>query len=233
MPQTTDTIPKIIHQTWKTCKLPALFDTWSSTWKAFNPGYQYRLWTDEDNLNFIKSRYPRFLADYLSYNQHIKRVDAVRYFYLYEHGGIYCDLDFECLMGFDDLLARYSNKDVILGYMGTDRDFIHCIPNAIMISKPKSPFWLHVIREMKKRINRGRPEFDTGPILLKQCYDSYENKDEIAVLNQDVFYGINWASEEGQRMRHRVVFNKTLLSEKEKTALFPNAYAVTYWTHSW
>jgi len=78
MPQTSDNIPRIIHQTWKTYELPTVFDTWSSTWKTFNPGYDYRLWSDDDNLNFIKSRYPEFLHDYLSYNQHIKRVDAVR-----------------------------------------------------------------------------------------------------------------------------------------------------------
>jgi hypothetical protein len=73
-----------------------------------------------------------------------------------------------------------------------------------------------VIGEMKKRINRGRPKFDTGPILLTQCYDSYENKDEIAVLNQDMFYGINWASREGQRIRQGWCLIKFFLLKKKR-----------------
>ena len=228
-----DPFPRLIHQTWKNKELPDLFSYWASSWKGLNPDYEYRLWTDDDNLNFIKEMYPEFLDDYLSYNHHIKKVDAARYFYLYTYGGIYCDLDFECLKPFDKLLEDLQSKDIILGSMGSDIKFQHSIPNAIMISKPKAPFWLYVISEMRKRINKGEPEYDTGPKLLHYCLNTYKEQHEIAILKPEMFYGINWASEKGQNMRRRIFEEKSLLSEDEKSTLFPNAFAVTYWAHSW
>ena len=76
-------IPKIIHQTWKTNELPAQFEKWADTWKYHHPDYKYKLWTDQDNLNLIESEFTDFINQYKSYNHFIKRVDAVRYFYLY------------------------------------------------------------------------------------------------------------------------------------------------------
>lgn len=228
-----DKFPALIHQTWKTNQLPEIFELWSSTWKLLHPNFEYKLWTDKDNLNFIEARYPEFLAEYLSYDQEIKRVDAIRYFYLYEFGGVYCDLDFECLKSLGPLLEQNQQHDVILGYMGDDRNFEQCIPNALMISKARSPFWLYVIAEMRKRINHKDPEYDTGPKLLKHCVDTYEKREAITVLHQDVFYGVNWAEKNGQEMRMRVIRDAKLFSPAEKKSLFPNAYAVTYWTHTW
>ena len=52
------------------------------------------MWTDRRLRAFIASYYPWFLPIYLRYDQHIKRVDAARYFLLYHYGGVYADLDF-------------------------------------------------------------------------------------------------------------------------------------------
>ena len=92
-----DKIPKIIHQTWKSRDLPDNFKKWSKIIKDLHPDWEYKLWTDEDNRNFIKNHYSWFLKTYDNYDVHIKRVDAVRYFYLYHYGGVYIDLDFICL----------------------------------------------------------------------------------------------------------------------------------------
>ena len=50
-----------------------------------HPSWEYKLWTDEDNRNLIKDHYPWFLKTYDEYDVNIKRVDAVRYFYLYHY----------------------------------------------------------------------------------------------------------------------------------------------------
>ena len=227
--------PKIIHQTWKNYDLPLNFKKWSETWKELNPNYEYKLWSDNDNRNFIEEKYNDFLHHYDSYNHHIKKVDAVRYFYLYEYGGIYCDLDFECLKNFDILLNNHKDYDVILGYMGEDKTFEHCIPNALMISKPKSDFWLHVINKMISRVNYGTPEFDTGPILLKNSIDDYHNKNIIKILEPKYFYSIDWNTEFGKSMRRKFVNDniKDNKKNKKKNIYFKNSYAITYWTHSW
>ena len=55
------------------------------------------LWTDEDNRELIARDFPSFLPLYDGYDVKIKRIDAVRYFYLYKYGGVYMDLDVMCL----------------------------------------------------------------------------------------------------------------------------------------
>lgn len=226
---------KIIHQTWKNYDLPDNFKEWAETWKKYNPDYEYKLWSDEDNYNFLNQKYNYFLKYYDSYNHHIKKVDATRYFYLYEYGGIYCDLDFECLKNFNDLLEKYKNYDVILGYMGNDKNFDHCIPNALMISKRKTDFWLHVINKMSMRVNNGTPEYDTGPILLKESYEDYPHKEKIKILEPKYFYSIDWNTSFGKSMRRKFANEniKDSKKEKKKKVYFKDSYAITYWTHSW
>ena len=189
--------PKIIYQTWKTRTLPKNFQVWSSTWKENHPKHKYLMWTDKNNRDFIKNNYSDFLETYDNYNQNIKRVDAVRYFFLYHYGGIYADLDFESLKPLDPILKEFSDYDVILGRMGINEEFAHSIPNAIMISKPRADFWLYVIENMKKRANQDGAEYDTGPMLLKYCVDTYRGPSKIKVLSTDYLYPINWAINEG------------------------------------
>ena len=43
---------------------------------------------------------------YDNYDVNIKRVDAVRYFYLYHFGGLYVDLDFECIKNIPDQCSK-------------------------------------------------------------------------------------------------------------------------------
>ena len=98
-------IPRKIFQTWKSKKIDNnCFLSWQSSWKLHNPSYKYLLWDDDDNRNFIKTYFSDFLEVYDSFDVNIKRVDAVRYFYLLKYGGIYADLDFECLKSFDNII---------------------------------------------------------------------------------------------------------------------------------
>ena len=154
---------------------------------------------------------------------------------MYHYGGIYCDLDFECLKNFDQLLNDNQDYEVILGYMGEDKNFDHCIPNALMISKKKSDFWLHVINVMKKRINKREPEYDTGPILLKESYESYQNKNKIKILDSSYFYSIDWNTNFGKSMMRKFGNEniKESKKEKKKKTYFKSSYAITYWSHSW
>lgn len=49
---------RIVHQSWKTATPPDQMREWSESWQRLNPGYEYRLWTDEDNRAFIAEHYP-------------------------------------------------------------------------------------------------------------------------------------------------------------------------------
>ena len=95
-------LPKIVHQTWRTRNIPQEWRAWHQTWKVCfpSPEFQHIIWTDKDARRLIETKYTWFLDIYDGYPHQIQRADAVRYFILFEYGGIYADLDYECLRPF-------------------------------------------------------------------------------------------------------------------------------------
>jgi mannosyltransferase OCH1-like enzyme len=252
-------IPRRIFQTWKnkTIHDNEVMKRCQVTWLKHNPSFEYVLWDDFDNRNFIAQHFPEFLPIYDDYDINIKRVDAVRYFYLYKYGGIYTDLDFECLKSFDGLLeaADLIESDVVLGQLGEmDNDMfsVHKIPNALMIAKPNSDFFRFVIDVMinvASNKNLGA-EAATGPILLTLCYDYYCNYSKLPdclfeLYGKDIFENILKHGSSQVTVTMPEIFypinwaNKKSLEKRvymtnEQAILnFPNSFAVTYWLHSW
>lgn len=107
-------IPKIFHQTWKDRNLPEDFKRWSETWKQMNPGYIYKFYTDKDIYKFIYKNYNSYFDLYESLNG-IEKVDIFRYLVLHKYGGIYIDMDCECLKPISGLLDLFS-KSLITGF---------------------------------------------------------------------------------------------------------------------
>ena len=227
--------PEIVFQTWKSRCLPPHFRAWRASWRRHHPRHRHILWTDEQNRRFVRTHYPHMLDTYDSYEVNIERVDAVRFMFLHKHGGIYADLDFEALRPLDPLLEEHAGFDVVLGRMGDDEGFKDSIPNALMISKPGADFWLYVLEQMQARAAvPERPEYHTGPVLLKHCVDTYTGPSRIAVLPAPLLYPINWAQiGEHEELRKVVIAMQQAPPHEEARRLFPSSYAVTYWTHSW
>ena len=136
-----DPIPKIIHQTWKTDRIPDAWKPYQASWLRAHPGWQYVLWTDEANRRLIAERYPWFLPVYEAFPREIQRVDAARYFILYTHGGVYADLDCECVKPLDPLMARGG------AIVSRTRDGV--IDCAVIASSANHPFWQLVFRRMQ------------------------------------------------------------------------------------
>ena len=213
---------------------------WAETWRSNNPDYEYVLWDDADNRRFVAEKFQWFLPTYDSYDAEIKRADAIRYMYLYTYGGIYADLDFECLKPFDSLLETYKGYDIILGEMdsssnhaATEWHSSNNIPNAIMISKPACQFWIRVLERMIIKASsggQGRPEVETGPVVLKEVY-STAWFDKIKLLPPSVLYPISWVTDEEERLAALKSDEHTLTQTIK--AKYPSAYAATYWAHSW
>jgi mannosyltransferase OCH1-like enzyme len=195
------------------------------------------LWDDADNRKFVTSHFPWFLATYDAYDREIMRADAIRYMFLYKYGGIYADMDFECLKPMDELLAAYEDYDIILGSIRTTNNPWHVsnsIPNALMISKPNNAFWIHVLEEMVRRASASasvKVEELTGPVVLKGVYDkSWFSR--IKVLPPSVLYPISWITDSKERAKSLKTEELTSLTQS-MLAAHPSSYAVTYWTHSW
>lgn len=159
------TVPKIIHQSWKEDKLPAKFLTWSNSWRIRHPDWQWVLWTDEDNDQLIAQHWPMLNDTYWGLQGNIFRADFVRNLYMYTYGGMYADLDMECLRSIDtliesemdSLMTSHAPRSLstskhpiyqlaLLGSMKTGpHQTGHSIPNAWMASTPGHPFWLLTI----------------------------------------------------------------------------------------
>ncbi|MFT4115540.1 glycosyltransferase family 32 protein [Bradyrhizobium sp.] len=254
-------IERNILQTWKSkVSLPENFDYWRGTVKRLNPQFSHYFWDDADNREFVKNHYPWFLATYDGYPAEIYRVDAVRYFWLYHFGGVYIDLDSECLRPLDDLCRAHDG--VVLGRMGNDPEFVHSIPNAVMMSARRQQFWLYVMHLlMVPTSTRTNPEDLTGPIILKAAVDAYTARDRdprvteaiatvqalmpkqlwpeggvtsVQILPSHYFYPIDWSNPVHQAyFRKRIITNGRRLSSAQATQLFPESYLATYWAHSW
>lgn len=161
-------IPKIIMQTWKTHTVPKRWKTSPESIKKHMPDWKYVLMDDEENRAFVEKYYPDFLRTYDNFRYGIQRADAIRYMWLYKHGGIYMDLDYEIKRPLDELFT--NNSEVYLVHSGNVGTYL---TNSFMASKPGCSLWLKVLEKMK---NPDIPWFyfgkhmevmnSTGPVML-------------------------------------------------------------------
>ena len=95
-------VPKLLHMTWSSTELlPAqvpLAASWGRGCLGDDPGWARVLWTDENMAAFMEEYAPAsFLPTYAAYASIVQRVDTFRYVLLSVVGGVYADLDSECL----------------------------------------------------------------------------------------------------------------------------------------
>jgi inositol phosphorylceramide mannosyltransferase catalytic subunit len=87
-------IPKIIHQTFKTPKLPFITRWYIYRFKKNNPDYVYEFYDDSRIETFLANEYD---AETLKLYKQLKigaaKADFFRYALLYKKGGIYLDID--------------------------------------------------------------------------------------------------------------------------------------------
>lgn len=109
-------IPKIIFQTYKTkdikddiiCKNIVHL-------KEINPGYQYKLFDDDDIIDFIKENYNTVILNYfnrISPNYGAAKADLFRYLLIYAKGGIYLDIKSSVTKPFDESIL-YGDKLIL------------------------------------------------------------------------------------------------------------------------
>ncbi|MEU8872609.1 glycosyltransferase [Streptomyces javensis] len=218
-------IPPLIHQTWKNADVPPDWRTWSETWRRHHPDWEYRLWTDADNRAFLEQHYAWFLPIYDGYPEPIKRADAIRYFLLDHFGGLYVDMDFECLRPMTGLLG---GKELVLGLEPEEHAALpwsrrsglpRLVGNAFMASRPGHPFWRHVHQQLVGAHTMPGPLDATGPFLLTRAVDSAPQDCSITILGAETVYPALSAVAEELFGRREV--------DRER------AHAVHHWSSSW
>ncbi|GLY66495.1 glycosyltransferase [Amycolatopsis taiwanensis] len=187
-------IPALIHQTWRDMNVPARWRKWVDSWRRHHPGWDYRLWTDADSRSFIAEHYSWFVPIYDSYPDPVMRADAIRYFLLDHFGGVYVELDVECLRPVGELL---TGRELVLGCEPSvhtrlpparQRGLERIVGNAFIASRPGHPFWAHAHRELV-RTHRLPGSLDaSGPFFLTHALESAPDPGPIAVVGPELLY---------------------------------------------
>ena len=197
-------IPKIIHMCWfGSDPYPKKIKYCIDSWKKHLPDYEVMLWDmerfDADSLAWTREAFDAgkyaFMADY------------VRFYAIYNYGGIYLDCDVEMIGSFDDLLD-------LPYFVGNE-----AYPSSIELSAfgaEKGLPWVkdamdyyvgrHFIKENGERDMAPLP-FVMWPLLSQKyeivCIDDISDFDpdpsRICVFPQDWFNANPWAEENGFR----------------------------------
>jgi mannosyltransferase OCH1-like enzyme len=111
---TNPKIPRIIHQTYPTKKLPSEIIENIRNLKRLNPNWEFRFYDDSDIEKYIKKEYPYFFRNYRSINPKYgaARADLFRYLLIYKEGGCYLDIKSYFLKPLDNIL----NEMIILSH---------------------------------------------------------------------------------------------------------------------
>ncbi len=163
--------PKIIHQTWRDAHPPTDKGD-PQSWRDHNPDWQYRLWTDADLAALVQADFPHLAGMYHAYPNPVQRADLGRYCVLAKHGGVYADIDTDCLAPLAPLL---DEDRVILCHEPVEHDEVarlrglpFLVFNGTMASPAGHPFWTEVLELC--RLMQGRSGHDvletTGPLVL-------------------------------------------------------------------
>lgn len=200
-------IPRILHQIFfsPNNEIPADYLHYRETWRQHHPDWELRIWHESECRQFMEAHYPGYLSLYDGYPHRIQRIDAIRYFILDRLGGVYADMDIECLKPIDPLLEGY---EVVLGRS------IGGVTNAIMGSVPGHPLWAEVHASLPRHAQPAPPSRlpwrqepmgvyvgrSTGPIMLSQCVTrlGWETHPEIKGYPSYVFEPLAPREKDGQ-----------------------------------
>ena len=230
-PDTCSPIPRLIHQTWKTRDVPPEFQALQRSWTERNPGFTYRFWTDDDIEHFMAEEHPALLPVFRGYAAPIARIDLARYLILRRFGGVYADLDFECLRPIDGLL---EGRSFIVGMepeehgrlaKAAERGLPRILCPSFLASVPGHPFWDHLLSRLVEA-RHCRDVLDaTGPFLLTRAHAAYEGEGRAAVtvLPPELLYPVTKDDCWSGRLFDPVFWERATR----------DAYAVHYWEGTW
>ena len=164
-------IPKIIHQTWKTDRVPPKARPYVDKVRQLNPDWEYKLWTDDDNLAFVRSEFPELLEIYEGFSRGIMRADVIRYMIMYKMGGVYLDLDYEVLYPFefgDHRVVLPLSRSVAFGHD------VNIVGNCFFASEPGHALWADLLRDLKENPPITNEYIEvlgaTGPQFVSRIY---------------------------------------------------------------
>lgn len=111
-------IPRTLHQVFGLWDapgpLPANFSAWADKWRALHPGWSYVLWSGREVERLLAEERPEVRRVFDGFPRGAQRADLARYLILRRHGGIYADLDVECLRSLEPVLEAHRRASTVL-----------------------------------------------------------------------------------------------------------------------
>ncbi len=184
-------IPRILHQIWLQGQeaVPERYRSLRESWMARNPCWEHRFWDQASIRELVACRHSWFLPVYDGYRYLHQRVDSGRYFILYEHGGVYADIDTECLRPMEPLLRHYAQAELLVSEqpfgpleMKVIRLFVgsrRIVTNAVMAAAPRSALLEEVLHRLQAAVHRFgflrelNITYSTGPALVSKALDPW------------------------------------------------------------
>lgn len=203
-----------IHQIWLQGKdeLPPNYVKYSKKYKDINNNYTYKLWSENDIRELVKTKYPEILSIYDGYEFWVMKVDLGKYCMLDSYPGFLVDMDTEPLLPFKDLEKFANGRFMIIEYPharsasfpfgNAKKPHFHFAEgildrvtnNNFLFSPYKHhPFMQHVLKTIPCTAERlfFEPKFyyilgSVGPLFLIDCIESWKGgkgKKDLAWLN--------------------------------------------------
>jgi mannosyltransferase OCH1-like enzyme len=223
----------VLHQIWwqGRDKVPADYPNHSQSWIDLNPSFRYMFW-DERSITKLVREYPQPVQVAFDGLPHmIQKIDMAKFLILHKYGGLYVDMDSECLKPIAELLQSSQivlvqiNVNMLAKFLGYGKLTGDMLQNGIMAGAKQHPFWMYCIKclmdeDKTQGLLETRLKYifrTTGPGLLTKAYNSYkEHKPgEIKMLPHTLVDSVSYCDYELYKC-----------ATQNCAKRFPNAYSI-------
>lgn len=189
--------------------MPEHLRVYTERWRELHPGWEYRLWGDED-LGWLRNRdlYDEIRRWVPPWAWYVTRSDIARYEIILRHGGLYVDCDTEPLRPVDDALRNRTELAATEPHGGI-------VGNTYLAAVPDHPALAELVDIVRRRVYGARrhrhnvPAVLTGPRALTPVWRAHD----CYVAPSHEWFPYTYG----------------LVHGDERPRDFPDAYAVHHW----
>ncbi len=222
IPPSSSSIPPILHFIWLGSSLPPKADAAIASWKEHHPGWEIKIWTDEEVRDFSwTNNHSKIVFEQAE--SWAEKADVLRLDILYQFGGVYSDIDVLCLRSFHDLIVQKITFFSCFELNYTSRHFGEAfyIGTAIMGASKGSFLMKHCLDRCRSQLEApGVGILDrTGPGLISRvCQIALDDpKEGILILPCSYLYPFPWKNR----------------NENSREFISPESLAIHLWNNSW
>lgn len=195
-------IPKKMHFTFSTEKLPEIIKENLYKWRKKHPDWEFHFYTDKQVYEFFFKYFPQYFNELSKIPLGVILSDVFRYGVIYIHGGLYSDVDtfpikkipeewltYECILGYEYQPSKFPQT------FRSKRGLKDFICQWTLLGSPKYPLYRTALEESFLRLRRNNYQVKdceevlntSGPFLITDLANPYLKKSEVLLLDADYF----------------------------------------------